>query len=513
MRKLRGFLYGGFYLNRKCGGKVLFFCLMILTVFPAMSADRALNWKILWTGSWANSFNTGDSGFSAGSIFGGGTLTTRGEVILELPALDLGFRFQAADMRKLPGADAGAFNPGAAIYFGGKGPAGKFFGNSRLLYGVLDEYGLAARIKNMWAKSAPYAEFRKPSVRDLKLQPSASNVPETYLYLGLPKLGLFTGYVSAQFDKKFFPAFGAGLELRTPRKAHFLFEGFFTWRTLEPHSPQSWFSVDPPLPERRFNLLGLACAMDYGILGLAMDFAFSRTFAWGSDFYLNAGLRIGGKPWKFSLAADIVGSRYVGRDGAIPGGGLRIAGRLERSWIRSGLFRAETVIRSHGLAQPFDRGSLYFYFRPSAPRGRSVPVFRVTKASLSFARNADSPQKTDNSLDAVFGFNIRAFRFVLTGNLDSRSVLEKNNIFLPPFFGHFQSFRIALESGWSFKNVSLTAKTGYAIRKGKTNIWDFSLNTSINLWKMGRIGFKIASSEFPHKWNYTISYRLGRFTF
>jgi hypothetical protein len=49
---------------------------------------------------------------------------------------------------------------------------------------------------------------------------------------------------------------------------------------------------------------------------------------------------------------------------------------------------------------------------------------------------------------------------------------------------------------------------GYMIRAQKEPIWDFSLNSSLKTGNIGRVSLKIASTDFPDKWNYAFSWRL-----
>jgi hypothetical protein len=502
--------------------KLVLLLVFVLAVFPGLWADDSgksdsgiplFTWNLLWAGSWTKSFNLSKEEFSPELLFYNGTLTNRGELRIGLPRQSLDFRFQGINKLTLPAEDIGVLNPGLGLYFNGGGPVGNILGNSRLLYGVLDEYGLPARIRNVWAKSAPYAEYRKPIMSDLKTEPSATHTPETYLYLGLPQLGLFTGFATAQVDDEFNPAFGAGFETKFDKTTNLKIEGFYTQRILEAREPKAWFSTSPALPEREFHLLGVGTALDMKNLGLAVDLAYSDTFAWGRDIYGNAALRLGSKPWKFSFAVDGAGSRYVGRDGNAPGSGLRLAGRVERSWIRSGLFRFNTVFRSPGLGEDFNRGSLSVYFRPSAPRGKQVPLFRFARASLGLSRNAVNPLKTSDSLDVMAAFNFRTLRTVCTGSLDSMSVFDtKQNPFplpIPPFFENFESAKISGEISWSIKSLQLRYKMGYTIRAEKDPIWDFSLNNSLKTGNIGRVSLKISSSDFPDKWEYTLSWRLA----
>ena len=87
-----------------------------------------------------------------------------------------------------------------------------------------------------------------------------------------------------------------------------------------------------------------------------------------------------------------------------------------------------------------------------------------------------------------------------------------------PFFESFDSFKLSGELGWkttsirfgsiNFGNVDLKARLGYTIREGKKNLWEPSLNCSFKPGKWGRFSLKIASTDFPEKWNYTLSWRF-----
>ena len=466
-------------------------------------------WNLLWTGSWTRNLNLSRDELSPELMFSGGTLINRGEIRLGLPNQHLNLRVQGIDRRVVPGEEA-TINPGLGLYFDGA----RFLGRSRLLYGVLEEYGLPARIRNVWAKSPPYSENRRLMISDLRRDPS-TNKPETYLYLGLPQfdlfqLGLFNSFVAAQADDEFNLAFGSGFDFRSNRNTNFRLETFYTQKLLESRDPRAWFSLAAPLPEREFRLFALGTALDTRNYGFAADMAYSETFAWGRDIYGNAALRLGSRPWRLSLSAEGSGSRYVGRDGNILGQGFRLAGRVERQWIRSGLFRLNTIFRAPGLGEDFERASFNVYFRPSAPPGRAVPLFRFSRASIHFSRNAVNPLKTEDSLDLMAAFNFRTLRTVFTGSLNSQSVFENKPFPLPipPSFQVFDSAKISGELAWNIKALQLRYKMGYMIRAEKDPIWDFSLNAALRIAKLGRVSLRIAAPEFPDKWTYGITYRM-----
>ncbi|GHU66995.1 hypothetical protein FACS189447_08730 [Spirochaetia bacterium] len=487
--------------------------------FHLEAAEPLFTWGLLWSGSWANSFNTSDQGegqesFSKEDIFTHGTLANRGDFNLGLPNLGLLLRVQVVDKRVLPPDESKEpiLTPGFGLYYDGSGPAGSFLGKGRLLRGVLDEEGLSARTRNVWIKSAPFAENRKPAMSELKTETSSTKESETYLYLGLPQWEHFSGYVSTQVDDDFNPALGLGVGTNWGDYYNLAFDGFYTQRELSPRKATGWFSAAPPLPEREFRFWAFGTAFDMQNFGLASDIALSETFAFGRDMFGNAAVRIGDKPWRLSLAFDTAGNRFVDRGGAISGAGFRLASRLERRWIRSGLFRFGTVFRSPGYREDFNRGEVSLYFRPSAPSAKNRPLFYFSRASLTLSRDARVPLKTEDSLQAMAGFNIGSWRTVFTGTLHNRSVFDTDEnpppLPLPPAFETFESFRVSGELGWTRSIVSISTKAGYTVKAEKENTWDIAVNTSVKPGKWGRIGLKIASDQFPEKWNYALSWRL-----
>ncbi|WP_148257616.1 hypothetical protein [Leadbettera azotonutricia] len=489
------------------------FCLEIA------SAEPSFTWGLLWSGSWANSFRAAgqaenQEAFSGEDIFAGGTLANRGDFNFGLPNLGLLLRVQAVDKRVLPPDDARApiFTPGFGIYYDGSGPVGSFLGKGRLLRGVLDEEGLPARIRNVWVKSAPFVEKRKPAMSELKTEASSSKESETCLYLGLPQWGHFSGYASTRIDDDLNPAFGFGVETNWGDNYSLGFDGFYTQKELAARKASGWFSAAPPLPERDFRFWAFGAAFNTQNFGLASDLALSEAFAFGRDMYGNAAIRIGDKPWRFSLAADAAGSRYVDRGGAAPGAGFRMASRLERRWVRSGSFRFDTVFRSPGFGEIFNRGEASIYFRPSAPSPKNRLLFHFSRASLALSRDARVPLKTEDSLQVMAGFNFGSWRTSLSGALHGRSIFDVDEnplpFPLPPAFETFESFKAGGELNWSKGIVSISAKTGYTIKAEKENIWDIAVNASVKPGKWGRVGLKIASDQFPEKWNYTLTWRL-----
>ena len=475
-------------------------------------AETLVNWKLLWTGSWYKSLKSSDDLAPEEKLFSGGTLYNRGNLSLGLIKPDLSFRFLATDKRLLPPVEddgKAGFHPGAGVYHNGSG--------SRFIYGVQSEYGLPARTSNVWLRSIPFMENRGPSSRDLKAEPAAQDRSESYLYLSLPAnlLPGFDAFGAVALDADRNPAFGGGVALGG-REANLRMEAFYTRKELPPKTISTWFSPSPPLPARDFEFYTVGMIFNSGPAAFAADLAFSETFAWGRGIYGNAALRLGNKPWRFSLAGDGAGTRFVDRRGTSAGAGFRLAAKAERFRPRSGLLRFQGSLRSPGYEESFNRGAFSVYFRPSAPsaaeKRRSPYLFRLSRTSISFSRDARTPEKTADSLDALAGFYLGPFSPVFSASLHSLSAIgEKNeaiSLFHFPLFENFDSFKFSGELGWNPGIFNARAKLGRTIFAKKDSVWDLSMNLSVRPGKWGRLSLNIASSDFPEKWNYTLGWRL-----
>ena len=499
------------------------FLLFVLAAFPGFGKDNLgkplFTWDLLWSGYYYSGTKNTDGDFSsAEELFSGGTLYNRGNLDLGLPRLDLSFRFLATDKRLVPFAEddkKAGFNPGFGIYHSESG--------SRFLYGVQSEYGLSARINNIWLRGIPFMESRSPSSRDLKIEPAAKDESDAaYLYLGLPYKTLpgIDAFAAAAMDSEMDIAFSGGLGLEK-NEMEIRLEGFYTGKELPERKASAWFSAAPPLPERDFDIYALGFIFNSPEAAFATDWAWSQTYAWGEGLYGNFAFRLGNKPWRFSLAGDGAEGRFAGRSGAAAGTGFRLAAKGERFWSRSGLLRFRGELRAAGIGESFSRGNTSVYYRPSAPsaaeKRNAASILRFTRASLTASRDARKPWKTADSLSALTGFNLGPFSSAFSFSLHSLSSLEEENIFQLNAFESFDSFKVSGELGWkppklhigtSDLKIDLKTRLGYTIRAEKDSILELSLNSSIKPGKWGRIGLKIASTDFPEKWNYTLSWRF-----
>jgi hypothetical protein len=494
-------------------------------------ARPLFGWNLLWAGSWEegkNLFNRGDFRLK----FPGPGLVLRAEVLDRRPMV-----FDSSPPLKDFGE--GISNYAGGLYHNGTG--------SRLLYGVLDEWGLPARVRSPWIRAVPFPENHKPSMAELKTAVSVSGEPETYLYLGSPRLDLFgqlpiRGFAAAQIDKNSNSGFGGGLEAsfgggregKTGGKSELRLDGFYTGKTLPARESSSWFSQAPPLPPREFRFYALGLLFTGPALTLSSDWAWSETFAWGRDLYGNLGLRFAHPPaaggrWSLSLAADSAGSRYVGRDGSVPGAAFRSGGKFELYGKRSSLFRFNTSLRAPGFGEDFDRSSSSLSYRFPARGGKGgARGFRFSRISLGADRKPDK----GNSLDGInlgLGFSLNLMDlfgldpgpgvsrrllnsplgFSLSGSLNGTAPADGSPYPLPQNPYQFDSAKTSGEIIWSPGIFQFRTKLGYGLKNGKEGTWETSTGAAVRL-KPGRLSAKLSSPDFPDEWAWTISWRLEK---
>jgi len=515
-------------------------CMPVIHV-PAQTAPAKplFTWDLLWAGSWEENK----------------TLNNRAELRFGFTWPGLFLRAQALDRHTIDfRLDPVWGDPSKGITSGSFGLYHKAT-DSRLLYGILDEWGLPARIRSPWIRAAPYAENHKPSMADLRTTASSTKKDELYLYLSSPRFkferfGLditLKGYASGQFTPMVAaenptPAFSGGLEACFWKKADLSLEGFYTGSVLPAKESSSWFSDPPPLVERDFRLGAAAFKLKVPWFSLSSDWAWSETFAYGRGVYGNAGILINPPlfaPWSISLAADGMSERYAGRDGSNPGGGFRIAWKTERKGTRGSLFRASTGFRGSEIGESFERSSIGLYYRFPASslmiKGVEFPL-RISRITFNADRNASDLKKIKDGIDLSVGLSLKLLPLSLPRMLLPASAARvKNpkpklyplNINLAtsidwlgrtderplpfPFFppGEFSTAKTSCELLWSPGIFQFKTKWGYTAYANKDNQWEASVSTAVR-FKHGRVSVKFAWPVFPEEWNCTLAWRVEK---
>ncbi|MDR3114037.1 MAG: hypothetical protein LBU25_00785 [Treponema sp.] len=441
-------------------------------------------------------------------------MVNRGDLRLHIPWHNLSLRTQlmgksTADL-SLPlgeGWDRGSITGAGGIYHK---PSG-----SRILYGILELRGLAVRIQRPWGKALPFVEYRKSSLGDLRTEPASTKKPEAYLYLGSPSLGIWRGFVSAIItpdagNDTTGLGFSCGVEAQWDKKRTLQVEGFYTGKELPPRYTESWFSLSPPLPEREFHLYALGLMYTGPFLGIASDWAYSDTFAYGRDLYGNLGIRIGNRPWRLSLAADGAGSRYAGSDGFAGGAGFRAGGRVEYYGKKGRFFRLSTSLGAGEPGAPFERSSTRIYFRFPADFG--IGPLRFSRISLRLTRDAGDLSQVEDAYEARAGLIWGSLGVAVSGSLTGTSAASAQPFPFPipePALA-VPGSAIAGEVSYRIGQAQVRVRLGYTnekARDGLHGIWDTAWYASIR-GKPGRFSLTIASPDLPASWTYTLTWRL-----
>ena len=505
-------------------------CWTVLICIQSLNAqdqnqDNILDADFRWTGSWESE----------------GNLSNRFDLRLNIPKADVALRMQVLDRR--PASEFELFTesfggetkdkvitqPGLGLYHQETG--------SRLLYGTLETHGLIARTRNIWIRGVPYAESRTASSADLRTTVSSAAIPQFYTFLETPNLtlgqGNILGFASFLFNNDFFidglinneeqqsaRSFGAGVNY-SQGKAKIRLETLYGERTLPERRSTTWFNQRHPLPERNTRLFAGAMNFSVPAFGLAVDLAYSETFAFGDDYYGSLGIRFGDRPWRLSMALDAAGSHYVDSQGNIPGIGLRAGARLERRGKRTGLFRISALARGPGLdMDSMNRfsGDLYYRFPTS------TAVFKLTRFSFSLERDGRNENNVLDSARAMMAFAIGPLSYTSEGRIRS----DDSYRLVQSLSWTIQGSGSALAktapipgtrssgTGTSFTQrfpftVQLSARAVYEKNSGKDGDWSASFAASIR-GKRGRLTIRTAGSGlnegFDEQWEHTISWSL-----
>jgi len=497
-----------------------FLCGFVLFAETSARADNAgkkqpfYQWNLLWSGSWEDTKTLHNRAeFKFNFLPPGLTLRTE---VLDKHTMNFELQPPWGDTAK------GVTNFLGGLYHKSTG--------SRLLYGVLDEWGLSARIRNPWIRSAPYTENHQPLMADLKTTASATKKDEAYLYLSSPFLNIFRdiklrGFVSTQTSiENLTPSFSGGIDAVFTKNTNLLLETFYTGAALPATKSSTWFSVPPTLPQRDFRLYAAGVLFNSKFVSVSSDWAWSETFSWGTGIYGNLGVCItpslpfGNKknPLSVSFAADGAGGKFIYRDGSDHGAGFRSAGKIEWKGSGNSLLRINTMLRGPGFGEDFNRSSSGIYYRFPAKTAKTdknekIPV-RLTRISLSADRNAANTKKISDGLSGYIGIAVRKYPIGVNFSGSIKGLSSKDTPFpypVPEETWNFDSGGASCELLWSPYIFQFKTKLGYTAYEKKDNLWDISFSAAAR-FKYGRLSLKAESPDFPEKWNYSVYWRLEK---
>ena len=499
---------------------------------PKPRQRKIFGWNLLFSGSWEE---------SASAVLEG-TLNNRAEIKLNIVPANLLLRAQVLDRRQL------RINPINFNWNEFMGDPQKWITNftggayhrttgSRLLFGVIDEFGLPARIRNPWIRSVPFAENRNSSGAELKTSASAAKEDELYLYLSSPRLDIsrnfgLEGFISVQTEiDEFTPALTGGINFLLDKNINLSADIFFTEKTLPQKKSNTWFSDPPPLPERDFRLTAAGILYKNPAFSISSDFALSTVFAWGTDIYANFGITLTpllqfekiaaltgrARPLSISLAAEGAGMRFVSRDGVNRSENFRSALKIEWRNKYNSLFRFNIVLHGHSFGGSLYGSSTGVYYRfPSSARFNSS-FFRFTVISFSADRDAENPLKTADTYKGSIGLRLnpwktqagKPFGFNFSGSVKGMTSSDGTYFLFPVPNNSWRmdSASIGCEFTWSPNIFQFRIKTEYINFQDKDDKWEISAGFSAR-FKYGRISLSAASPDFPKKWTWTLSWRL-----
>jgi hypothetical protein len=217
-----------------------------------------------------------------------------------------------------------------------------------------------------------------------------------------------------------------------------------------------------------------------------------------------------------SFAVDGAGERFICRDGVNHGAGFRNAGKVEWKGKGGSLLRVNTTVRGPGIGEAFNRSSSSLLYRFPA-RTKNSSAVRLTRISLSVDRNAEKPQKINDSLSGNLGISLFFPKMAKTGPLGvnfsgSIKTLASDNTPSPyPWTANhdFDASSAACEFTLSPRNFQIKSKIGYSAYAKKDGGWDFSLSAAAR-FKHGRLSIKAALSDFSEKLTWTVSWRVEK---
>lgn len=426
----------------------------------------------------------------------------------------LSLRTQLLDKRPVPpwgNWSEGIIEPGFGLYHTSTG--------SRVLYGKLETYGLAWRTRNIGSRTLPWYNLHGASGADLKNNVSASKEASIFCNFGTNEFvfGDFLGFerdffgvsgrFSALFDKEYALFINSAGNFRINKNHKIRLEGLYTEKKLSEHLQNAWFSENPVLPGRDMRFFALNLLYERHFVGFTVDFARSQMFMRGEDVYLNAALRIGNRPWRASLAADVSGPAFIGSDGTTVGAGMRAGGRFE--WFGKGTTKLflESKLNADGIESPFD-GSfsrVAFYF--PAFHGFLISPTRIV---LDTERESVSKMLLKDDFSATIGFRIGPARAALKYSISGFHEAKPDDLVIPypvPCARNFGEAVSSAEFSYPFSFVTLKCSTAFRIREGKESVWNKTVSVTARL-KRGRLSVRFSDNN-DGGINWAVSWRLA----
>ncbi|MDR2842429.1 MAG: hypothetical protein LBV52_04440 [Spirochaetaceae bacterium] len=412
----------------------------------------------------------------------------------------LNFSLRAQFIDRRPAANDEFFD--GKTFFG----AGLYRKESRLLYGQLEVWGLAARTKNVWAHSQPWYLSHKMSGADLKTTFS-NGANDFYFNLASPPIKLFgensflkkelafSANASVIVDNEYNVLFQGGSIFTFGKTNNLRFECLWIEKTLAEQKQTSWFSEKPYLMERKMQFYALNLVFSSRYVGFSADFAKSAAFSFGEDIYANTAITIGSKVWKISFAVDGAGNRYLASDGSVTGAGFRSAGKFEWFGDRNMQVALSTSLRSNGIDKALDRSNTKINYHFPIIKGYFITPSLV---SAEFERNAASKESITDNIGTRFALNAGPLRASLKLDFSFLTSARSGDLIIP--YPNIKDehcldfFKTTLDVSLPIFAFTFRPSISYKTQPNKDSSFDAALSASAT-GKFGRLTFKVSGIE------------------
>ena len=370
--------------------------------------------------------------------------------------------------------------------------------SSRLVYGAVEQSGLARRIASPFGRAIPLADDHKAEEVDIDPDAPIDRKPSLHASLGTPRrLPLRTlASVTVDPEKNYITTASAEA---SGRHASFLrLQAAYSHRDLAKRELDAWFSEEPPLPARLHRVYGAGAVASSPIAAIAADAAVSDTYGEGAGGYGNAGLRFGDMPWRLFLAADGASPRYRGPDGAETGIRFRTITRIELSTGRTGgsLFRADFRTTHPAANRTPDGMSAALAFR----RDRTS-LIALERAAILGEWTIDGTGPLIDAAETEAALALGPFD--VTGTF--RTTFEP----APEGLGGrlWESSAIRIHVSTSFGPVEIRAGAGRMITEEADAVTQLTLGAKFS-WLGTETGFKLTFDEVPGPASLRLTWRV-----
>ena len=368
--------------------------------------------------------------------------------------------------------------------------------------------GLPRMLADPFGRSLPSGNRQRPAAFTLDGGAAASKQPAAAISLGTNRLLPFWAQAAAITESTGMNSaligFGIGeIGYRAAR-----LETFFGRANLTAREADTWFSAEPPLPERKQQLDAFAFTADIDTSQWFLCGALSETESQGRGGFLKGGGDFTAGPFRFILAADGATPYFVDRRGELTRAEYRTAADVRYAAGTGGtlFLRGETATEFHPEGLKTARVAVRFRF-PSRSTSMILRPIEVSGDALrAHGPGTDATARLGAETRADLGRVNADVRTAIT--VDDRAHPEKTELEAKatfPFGPSRVSFSAGVETseekdaGWSMNITAATPILGGIVR--------IELGTDApTTWE--RLSGARPSSSALGPWTFSVSWRF-----